>query len=109
MKITFKSKKLEKMMTSKLQMRHGEPVKKAVDRRFQELEHAENLAILGKIAGAGLHPLTGDRKGQFAVRVSKGKRMVFSPVNARFKEDGGLDLERVTEIVIEEDIVNYHD
>lgn len=92
---------------SELQKRHGASVKKAVTLRLAELENASNLAVMGKIRVAGFHSLKGDRKGRFAVKVPDGKRIVFSPANAPLKEDGGLDLDRVTEIVIEE-LVNYH-
>ena len=112
MEIRYKQKKLEKMMSAKdggrrLQKLHGVVVMKKAALRLSELRAAANLAVMERTVGADLHPLKGDRKGQFAVRVSEAKRLVFSPAHRPIREDGGLDLGRVTEIVIEE-IVDYH-
>lgn len=55
------------------------------------------------------HPLHGDCEGQFAVSLKFPARLIFVPANDPIprKLDGGIDLERVTEIKILE-ITDYH-
>lgn len=56
------------------------------------------------------HPLKGDRKGQFALDLAGGWRLVFGPAHdpcPRYP-DGGIDWSRITLICIEF-IGDYHD
>ena len=61
------------------------------------------------IPAARCHELTGNRKGQLAVRVSVNYRLIFEPNHEPVpaKADGGLDWEAVTAITIL-DIEDYH-
>lgn len=72
-----------------------------------ELGAADNLSMLPPAARC--HPLGGDRKGQYAVDLKHPYRLVIEPLcdNLPFKEDGSLDIARVTGIIII-DIVDYH-
>ena len=56
------------------------------------------------------HELTGDRKGQLAVDVTKNVRLVFEPADepTPTREGGGLDWEGVKSVRILE-VVDYHD
>ena len=115
MRIRYKNKRLEKMVNAaakdggrKLQERYGK-LAPHIMRRVSELGAAITLADTEKVVSARCHSLSGDRAGQIAVRLTRNMRLVFSPAHNPLpcKEDGGLDLNRVTEIVIEE-IVDYH-
>jgi len=55
------------------------------------------------------HPLTADRKGEFAIGLWRGYRLVFAPNHDPVPNDatGGIDQARVTRIVIRE-VVDYH-
>jgi proteic killer suppression protein len=58
---------------------------------------------------ARLHPLKGNRKGQFALDVKHPKRLIITPNHDPLPElpDGGTDLERVTKVLVIE-IEDYH-
>ena len=62
-------------------------------RRIADLNRAESLAELSPLKSAGLHKLTGDRKGQWAMTISGPWRLVF-----RFEDGDAYDVE----------IVEYH-
>ena len=65
-----------------------------------ELSAADTLAVVGKLPAARLHALKGDRKGQYAVDVKHPFRLIFEPTHDPIptKDDGGVDLEKVTRI-----------
>jgi len=56
------------------------------------------------------HPLGRDRKGEFAVNLEGGRRLVFKPGNdpIPFTEDGSIDWSKVTAVCIIF-IGDYHD
>ena len=66
-------------------------------------------STLIKLIAGELPPLKGKRKGQFAVYVKQPFRIVFQPYHDPIpkKEDGTIDLERVTRVLILE-VVDYH-
>lgn len=75
--------------------------------RLAALEAANSLTDL--VAGR-LHPLTGDRNGQFALDLAGGRRLVFAPANDPNPQrpDGSIDRSRVSIVSIEY-IGDYHD
>ncbi len=56
------------------------------------------------------HPLIGDRRGEFALDLDGGRRLVFEPVDASLatRDDDSIDWARVTRVRITY-IGNYHD
>ncbi|HHG90237.1 MAG TPA: killer suppression protein HigA [Devosia sp.] len=75
--------------------------------RLADLQAAAHVHEL--VAGRP-HPLRGDRKGQFALDLHGGVRLVFEPNHnpvPRFA-DGGIDWAQVTQIIIVY-IGDYHD
>lgn len=76
--------------------------------RVALLSSAGTLADLTHTPGR-LHPLKGDRAGQFALDLWGSFRLVFEPANVPLPKlpDGGLDRTRVTKIRILE-VVDYH-
>ena len=75
--------------------------------RLSELEAAPNASAL--VFGRP-HPLEGGRKGQFAIDLSGGYRLVFAPRHDPnpTRADGSIDWTAVTIICIEF-IGDYHD
>ncbi|MCY4186624.1 MAG: hypothetical protein OXC82_10495 [Rhodobacteraceae bacterium] len=73
------------------------------------LDKAPNLSNVYGSSRFGLHQLQGARKGQFALKLLDGKRLVFIPksVPVPLKDDGGIEEKKITEVTILE-IVNYH-
>lgn len=111
MEITFKTRKLEKSFSSDgaLIKAYGAQRAKKIKQRYREMQASATLADLAKIPAAYLHPLTGGRQGQWAVKVTGNGRLCFilehNPLP--LKEDGGIDMEAITDICIIE-IVDYH-
>jgi proteic killer suppression protein len=83
--------------------RWGKVVAVALKKSLASLRASENLAILEAAPGR-THHLTGDRRGQFAIRLGKTVRLVFVPSDNPLPElpEGGLDRRRVTRVLIVE-------
>lgn len=111
MNIDYSSTQLEELCNTKKQLHKtfGENSAKKIRRRLDNLRSAPNLEEMRGLPG-GCHELQGNRKGQLAVDVGNGKRLVFEVANdpPPVKDDGGLNWVAVTAIKILE-IVNYHD
>jgi proteic killer suppression protein len=72
---TFKSKDLERLwVTGKTRGINPNLVRK-VRRLLDSLDDTEEIDELG--TGTGLHPLTGNRQGQWAMTVSRNWRITF--------------------------------
>ena len=77
--------------------------------RLAFLKNAKTLAQVPTRPPNRRHQLTGDRDEQYAVNLVHPYRMIFKPNHDPLprKEDGGIDLHRVTAITIME-VVDYH-
>ena len=80
----------------------GADSSKKLGMRLQAIEAAESLAHLFTLPQCRCHPLTGDRKGQFAVDLKHPFRLVFEPRHdpMPLADDGGIDLIRVTAVEV---------
>lgn len=109
MKITFVDAEVEalckqaKLATRKL----GALSAKKLQLRLTELFNADNV---GELVTGRPHPLLGDRKGDFAVDLQGGDRLIFRPTKQPppAKTDGSTDWNKVTEVTIVE-LGDYHD
>ena len=74
-----------------------------------ELYAAETLEDISKVPPIKCHELKGNRKGQLAVNLEGGVRLVFIPASdpIPIKENGGLEWRQIKEIVII-GIEDYH-
>jgi proteic killer suppression protein len=110
MDLSFRTSRLRKVCQSDKELRraHGEDCARKLMARLAELRAAPQLEELRNLPGR-CHELDGKRKGQLAVELIGGKRLVFEPTNAAAatNEDGGLDWNQV-EAVRVIDIVDYH-
>ena len=110
MEISFKNKKLERSLTDVLAMRktYGDLSKK-LSQRMEQLYAATNLATMFTIPGADCHALVGNRKRQWAVKISGNYRLVFEidqdPIPE--KPDGSVNAILITDIRILE-TADYH-
>jgi len=104
MKVFFHSKKLQKLCCSEKEMlsKIGAQQTKKLTTRLAELQAAENLQQVLRVPPPRCHELVGDRKGQLSVDLNHPYRLIFIPANdpVPWKDDGGLDWTRVTEIEI---------
>jgi proteic killer suppression protein len=111
MEISFRKRKLEKIFNDeqRLVREYGrENADKIIDRMFA-LKEASNLDEIPTDKPYRCHQLDGDRKGEFAVDLKHPFRLVFEPDHdpVPLKDDGGIDKEAVTDIVIIE-VSDYH-
>lgn len=109
MKILFGNKKIRELCEQQrvAERRLGAPSARKLRARLSDIEASSRVTDL--VAG-NPHPLKGDRHGQFALDLSGGWRLVFSPANdpCPIKDDGGINWAQVT-IVSIEFIGDYHD
>lgn len=73
-------------------------------RRYSDLRAARTV---GELVHGHPHPLKHDRKGQFALDLAGGKRIVFEPVAPPLPDDD-IDWSRVSEVTIVF-LGDYHD
>ena len=109
MKISFKDKKIREICEKQAvaEKKLGTACARKLRARLSDLEAAERVTDL--VAG-NPHPLRGGRRGQFALDLAGGWRLVFSPDHdpCPTRPDGGIDWDQVT-IVCVEYIGDYHD
>lgn len=110
MRIFYRNRKLQELCENsrKAVQKLGPDSAKQLQVRLSDIEAAANVAELPSTGAP--HPLVGGRRGQFAMRLAGGKRLVFEPGQDPVpkKEDGGIDWARVATITIVE-IGDYHD
>ncbi|HEY3295368.1 MAG TPA: killer suppression protein HigA [bacterium] len=112
MNIQFADKKMLKscsdpLLASKAWGQRGAKIRQRLD----EFRAAVSLKDIAMLPAARLHPLKGNRSGQFAVDIIHPFRLVFEPVgspNDLNDVRGNLDLKKVKTIRILE-VVDYHD
>lgn len=82
---------------------------KTIMKRLAVLRAARNLGLVPSTPPDRRHQLRGDRDEQFAVDLVHPQRLVFETNHDPIprKEDGGIDLEQVTAIMIT-DVIDYH-
>ncbi len=111
MEVLFTTRKLQKVCNSEREIIRvfGPSCGRLLQRRLVDLAAAASLAELSTLPQARCHPLKGQREGQFALDLEHPRRLILEaahdPVPVR--EDGGIDLERVTRVCVVE-VVDYH-
>ncbi len=110
MQISYKDEKLRKLCENNREAvrRLGADSAKKLQSRHSDMEAAENVVEIPPLGNP--HPLIGDRKGQYSIGLSGGKRLVFEPDQNSFTERDGsyIDWAKVTAITIVY-IGDYHD
>ena len=110
MDIIVNNKKLRKILEdkSKIRKKYGTKMANKIMQRIDDIKSAENLEILMKLP-ENHHPLTGDRKGQFACNLVQPYRLIYRPANDTLPIDdnGNLIYSEITLVEILE-IVDYH-
>lgn len=104
MLISIRGRKLKKRLNSEkaLVAAYGKENAGAIKRSLHFLRAAPTLAYVPHAPPTRRHELTGQKKGQFSVDLKHPLRLIFVPDHdpVPLKEDGGIDLARVTEIEI---------
>ncbi len=111
MEIIFRSPKMQKACSVERESvrRWGARNAQKIRQRLADLQAAETLADVSTLPPVRCHPLLGNRAGQFAVDVHHPFRLIIEPGNDPVpkKEDGSIDLTKVTRIRIL-DVEDYH-
>ena len=110
MEITFKDRKLEKIINDPRKLRkHFNQAAYNIEKRLEILEGAENLGQVSEKPPTRRHLLIGDLKSCYAVDVSGQLRIVFEINHDPIPRlpDNSADVDNVTKICII-DIVDYH-
>jgi proteic killer suppression protein len=109
--VSFRTSRLMRLCESARELRrqHGQQCAKKVMTRLADLRTASTLAEFRQLPGR-CHELGGARRGQLALELHGGKRLLFEPSvePLPLKDDGGLDWSRVDAITVIE-ITDYHD
>ena len=104
LEIVFADRKLEKICNDHkiLVRKYGHTNAKRIRRRLDDLDAAENLAVMKSLFPGRLHPLTGDKSGQFSLDLVHPLRLIFEPADEppAIKEDGSIDWVRVQRVRI---------
>ncbi len=105
MKVFFQTSKLKKIAEDIKQLRreYGQIQAEKIVMRVQELRAAEALLDISKLPQTGLHPLSGNFKGCFAVNLKQPYRMIFYPLNGEVDK-----LAEISEITIKKLCHDYH-
>jgi proteic killer suppression protein len=103
MKITFKSKKLQQsLIEDKMLIKtYGERAKK-IKQRINQLEDADNLAVIAELPVLRLHSYQGNREGEWSIDIYKNWRIIFEIADTPIPtlEDGGVNIKEVVIIKI---------
>ena len=110
MEILFRNQKLQAQCESdRNRKRAFGDMADVLNRRLNDLAAADCLEDTRHLPGR-CHELTGNRKGQLAMRLSGNVRIVFQPADdpVPTRDDGSLDWTRVKRIRVLE-VKDYHD
>lgn len=112
MDISFRTKKLAKQCNKRKKCikTFGQICADKIRARLDDLKDSPNLEFVRQhLPQARLHSLKGNRNGQYALDLEHPKRLIIEPYHNPLPElpDGGIDLERVTKVLVIE-IKDYH-
>lgn len=114
MQIDYNDKELKRnlLTDTKLRKEYGQPLAKRIKGRLAYLESKKNLGQVATGKPYRLHPLKGERKGQYAIDLDNKARLILEPshipIPIRDGEEMDLKcLKSVTEITILE-ILPFH-
>lgn len=95
MRITYKSKKIEKVCTvaSEAEKKYGLEMAAKIHQRIDEIIVADTVEEMVQFRIGRCHPLKGERKGQYAVDLVQPHRLVFQ------KEGDEIQIAKIMEIV----------
>lgn len=110
MEISYSNRVARSFRTeSALRRTYGDRMAQSIIARLQVLRDCGTLAQVPTVPPVRRHQLTQNRDEQYAVVLSGQYRLIFTPDHEPIprNEDGGIDTDRVTAIVIL-DVLDYH-
>jgi Plasmid maintenance system killer protein len=93
--ITYKNKKIEKICTDAktAERSYGRQMAERIHLRVDQIEAADTVEMMIQFHIGRCHPLSQDRKGQYAVDLVHPYRLIFE------KKDGDVQIANIVEIV----------
>ena len=111
MRVLFADERLKTELESDpiVRRRWGEPARKKLRARLDDLVSADNLETMRMLPGH-VEELTGDRAGQLSLRLAGPLRLLFEVADEPIprKSDGGLDWRQVRAVRVM-GVEDYHD
>lgn len=111
MEVSFASRKLQKVCESEKALRraYGNDGAKKVMSRVSDLRAVATLEDMRNLPGR-CHELAGDRAGQLAIELARGRRLVIAPTNGwPSGKAGGAHVWGKIDAVQVLEIADYHD
>ena len=103
LRVKFKSKKMEKILTNdRLIKKHYAPLYNSLVSRLTQLQAARNLSVIPHTPPTRKHKLTGNYEGCWSIDLSKNYRLIFTT-----SDEESVDEKEINEITIL-DIVDTH-
>lgn len=105
MLISYKNKSIKTICEDKAKAlrKHGERNAGLIALRIQQIQASNTLVVLKTLPQLRFHGLTGQRKGQFAIDLYKGKRLIVELET----ENGTLGESEIKEMILIE-VTDYH-
>ena len=104
-----KKRHREEYQDSRLLLRNYGQAARDIKKCFDVLSAAKSLGELLVNRIRGCHALAGDLFEMFAMNTKQPYRMIFKPKPpAPRKDDGGIDVDKVADVVIVEMNIDYH-
>jgi proteic killer suppression protein len=104
MDVYFQTNRLQKACSSEKAMKAewGPKMAAKIALRLSQLEAADNLEIVARSGLGRFHEHKGDRQGQLSLDLVHPQRLLFQPNHDPVprKDDGGLDLAKITSVLI---------
>jgi proteic killer suppression protein len=111
LQVIFANERLKAELESDkaVRRRWGEPARRQLRARLDELAAADRLETMRTLPGH-VEELAGDRAGQLSLRLPDGQRLLFEVADEPIprKSDGGLDWRMVRAVRVM-GVENYHD
>ena len=109
MKVLAKNNRMEKIMKteSALIREYGRDSARKI---MQRIKNAENLYEVASLRYTGLHLLSQDRKGQWALKLNANRRMTITAYETQEGDElsGNEYLKSIKTVIIEELCIDYH-
>lgn len=108
MEIAYDDKRVASLFQNfdEMKRKHGIKMTREIKKIYDILEASVNFAEFIRLSVGNPHPLKGDKKGLYAVKIDKNKRLILKPIT----KDGDLSpnsLEKCEKVIIK-GVKDYH-
>jgi plasmid maintenance system killer protein len=109
MQVSYSSKKIEKSF-SDIKTKSNKLLFKNIQKVFTLIDTYDNMEDLNKDFGIlNIHPLKGDKYGEWTIKVYEGYRLIFKPVNENNEFEDIREMKEIRYIRIIKEISNHYE